>query len=469
MKLKLNRSPQHRIKLRRIHLPQWFYYLLIFPFFKPALLGVMEETWAWWLENIFDLWRLGAAGLICVLYAARMIRWKRKPSPVVILLAVYLGFVALATVVRANNLWEIVNYAVTILCFCLLVELRVRAHPRKAVDMIVMPLTVLVVLNFVLELIFPLGVVTGGTYGYSYNLMGIDNLLSPLLIPYMFLVALRSELYHGRLNWFAYGMIWIAAESLLLVWSATGLMGMLLALVYLLFFHGRKGQALFNFPTAMAVGAVLFFGIVVFRLQNLLEWLITGVLHKGLSFTGRTDIWDEAIAMFLASPFLGYGLSRRGKVYRLRKGKYYHAHNLFLEILVEGGIGALIAYLAMLFFAGRKLMRHREHKYACLLSALLMTVMLMGAMEPFLDLNGLLIYGSFVLSYYVGRIIAAEPKATEESAETSTPSLGNKIPMETADPAAAAALAAAAEHAAEQDSAEQDSAEQDTAEQDENP
>ena len=84
------------------HLRQWLYYLLIIPYFKPALFDVMEETAL--LETIFDLWRLAAAVVICVLYLYQAIRFRPRPSSVLILLCVYLGFVAAATLLRQENL-----------------------------------------------------------------------------------------------------------------------------------------------------------------------------------------------------------------------------------------------------------------------------------------------------------------------------------------------------------------------------
>ncbi len=391
------------------YLRQWMYYLLLFPYFKPAVLGVMEGTEL--LEQLFDVWRMAAAAAICVLYLLQMVKKKYWPSSVLLWLCAYLGFIALATLIREDNLWSLVNYVMTIVTFCMLVEMSLREDPYLTMDMLVMPLTVLILANFVLLCIFPGGLCTGGTYNYKYNFLGIDNFLAPLLIPYMFLVTLRSSMIHGKINWFAYGMIAVSALSLLLVWSATGLMGLAVTLIFLLFFYERRLQILFNFTTSFAVGVGLFFSIVLFRLQNLFAFFIEGVLHKGLSFTGRTDIWDKAIEMILESPFLGYGIAQSGKVYRLSKGKYYHAHNAFLEILVEGGVFALIAFLMMLERAGRQLLIHRRHPYACLLSAGLMAVGVMTTMEPFLDSNGLLIYGLVFLGYYVERLIRARDMA----------------------------------------------------------
>ncbi len=388
-------------------LRRWMYMLLLFPYFKPAVLGVLAGTE--WLETAFDLWRLAAAGAVCVLYLRQMLRQRRGPSVVMLCLGAYLSMIALATLVREDNLWGLVNYLCTIVTFCMLVELAVRDDPALAVDMLVMPLTLLILVNFVLLCLLPKGLCTGGTYGYKYNFLGIDNFLAPVLVPYMFLTALRSSMVHGRLNWFAYTMIGVSSVSLLLVWSATGLMGLAVALVFLLFFYERRFQTLFNFDTAMGLGAGVFFSVVLFRLQELFAFFIEGVLHKGLSFTGRTDIWDKAIAMFLKSPFLGYGIAQSGKVYRISKHKYYHAHNVFLEILVEGGVFSLTAFLLMLAAAGRQLLIYRRHPYACLLSAGLMAAAVMTTMEPFLDSNGLLLYALVFLSYHVGSLIQGKP------------------------------------------------------------
>ena len=387
-------------------LRQWMYYLLLIPYFKPAVLGVLEGTEG--LERAFDLWRLAAAAVVCGLYLYQSVKRRRLPSPVMLWLGVYLGFIALATLIRENNLWGLINYGMTIVTFCMLVETALRDDPHMAVNMLVLPLTVLILVNFVLLCVLPRGLCTGGTYNYKYNFLGIDNFLAPVLVPYMFLVALRSSMEHGGLNWFAYTMIAVASLSLLLVWSATGLMGLAVALIFLLFFYERKYQTLFNFSTALGLGTGMFFTIVLFRLQNLFAFFIEDVLHKGLSFTGRTDIWDKALGLFLDSPFLGQGIAQSGKVYRLSKHKYYHAHNVFLEILVEGGVFSLIAFLLMLEQAGRQLLIHRRHPYACLLAAALMSVGVMTTMEPFLDSNGLLIYALVFLGYYVGSLIRGE-------------------------------------------------------------
>lgn len=84
--------------MKHISLRRWGWILLLTPYFKPAVLGVLEGTEL--LETAFDLWRLLAAVVICGLYGYQMVRWKKKPSAVLVWLCVYLGFIALATLVR---------------------------------------------------------------------------------------------------------------------------------------------------------------------------------------------------------------------------------------------------------------------------------------------------------------------------------------------------------------------------------
>ena len=397
-------------------LPFLVWLLLSIPFFKPALFGVMEELSL--LETFFDLWRLLAAGVICLLFLYVWWKKKRGPSPVLLAFGTYLLIVLVSTVYNAENYWETGNYVVTIFAFCVLVEMALREDVESALDMLYYPLTVLIGTNFILECLYPAGVTTGGTYYYAYNFMGIDNFLAPVMIPYMVLAAIRAVRKTGELDLSAYAAIAVCSVNLLLDQSATGLMGLAVALLFLLFLYKRKLECLFNSLTALAVSIGMFVGIVLLRLQDLFAWLIEGILGKGLSFTGRTDIWDIGMKMIAQKPLLGWGYAKQGKIYRVVKGKYYHGHNVYLELLMEGGVCALAAFLTALGFSACQLMKYRKEPCARLIAAGLMSWAVMTSMEPFLDTNGLMIYALFIMGYHVKYLIT---KPTKEQAESVLP------------------------------------------------
>lgn len=382
-----------------------FWILLAAPFFKPSILGVFPGTDL--PETLFNLWRLLAAAMIFALYLLQLLRRRLRPTPVLICLTAFLGFIALSTVIHGRNYWFLANYEITIFAFCLLIELGISHSAETVLDLLFYPLTIVMLINLILQIIYPYGLCRGGSFWYIFGFMGIDNYLAPFLVPYMILTVLRSEILWGRITHLTWFLVGCGAMNLLLTWSTTGVMGLAVALIFLLFFYRTRGELLFNAATSMLAGFGLFWGIVVFRLQNLFAFFIEGVLHKGLSFTGRTDIWDAAMESIMENPLLGLGLAQYGKVYRLRKGNYYHAHNVFLETGMEGGICAFLCFLLMLGFASKPLLEYRRHPYACLLSAGLMACAVMTSMESYLDPNGLMIYGLILLAWHIPKLIAA--------------------------------------------------------------
>ena len=377
-----------------------FWILLATPFFTPAILGVLEGTEL--LETLFDLWRFGAAAVIAALYLWQFFFKRRLPALHTLLFGLYLLAVTVSSFIHAENYSFVLTYVVTLMGFFLLLELSLRDSPQMLLDMLFYPLSLLIAINFILLCLFPNGLCTGGTYGYDYNFLGIDNFIGPILIPYMSLAVLRSDYMYGDLTLSTWILLGVSTLTCLLLWSATALMAMAAALFFILFFYHRRLAHWFNGVTALLPSLGMFFGIVLFRLQNLFAFLIEGILHKGLSFTGRTEIWDTAIEKILASPYLGWGVGQRGKVYRLSKYKFYHAHNLYLELMMEGGILGAIPFMLLVARCTDSLMQHRKCRAASIISGGLLSCGIMTCMEPYLDTNGVLIYALVFLGCSVG-------------------------------------------------------------------
>ena len=109
-----------------------------------------------------------------------------------------------------------------------------------------------------------------------------------------------------------------------------------------------------------------FLAIVLFRMQYLFEDIIVNKLHRNLTFTGRTSIWDTTISYIVKNPFLGYGVEDFST--RLVTKGIFHAHSTYLNILLEGGIIALIAYFFLLFSVWKAIKKNKENNIISLLS-----------------------------------------------------------------------------------------------------
>lgn len=120
----------------------------------------------------------------------------------------------------------------------------------------------------------------------------------------------------------------------------------------------------------MLVGyLVSFAGVVLLRLQQAGSFFFEGILGRDITFTGRTMIWDKALES-LGGVHLLVG---RGTAYALKVGDTpYYAHNDFLHVTLMGGLGALVAQLALLGLTFRRLfVRRDELLSACYVLSLL--------------------------------------------------------------------------------------------------
>ncbi len=109
-----------------------------------------------------------------------------------------------------------------------------------------------------------------------------------------------------------------------------------------------------------------FFQIVVcFRgsgLENneLAVWFIEDVLHKDITFTYRTYMWDAALRVIGQSPIWGYGLVGKEWFYSNMSTIAIGAHNFILNTMVYGGILSMILYGILIFLCFRNLRNYNS-------------------------------------------------------------------------------------------------------------
>lgn len=127
---------------------------------------------------------------------------------------------------------------------------------------------------------------------------------------------------------------------------------------------------------------VVFLSIVIAKVQNVLAPLLRALFNKGATLTGRTYIWDRVFEMLQGPQLLiGYGPAFYDHFIVLSDQAIRHAHNDILNILMLGGIIALICYLALYVLAIRKLFLARSSSYAAMLSIGLLGFLIVGLTE----------------------------------------------------------------------------------------
>ena len=132
------------------------------------------------------------------------------------------------------------------------------------------------------------------------------------------------------------------------------------------------------------VSFLFFFGIVVARLQQVFSPLIVQVLHKDITFTGRTEIWDLTLAYVKEHWLTGSGYLTRAdfpKMFPSDLFSYVHPHNFILSLLLQGGVILLVIFVIWTGISGMYLLKNRGYLSANLLLALLLAFLVTGLTE----------------------------------------------------------------------------------------
>lgn len=112
---------------------------------------------------------------------------------------------------------------------------------------------------------------------------------------------------------------------------------------------------------AAIIGIIIFLtgGLMALTLLFAPE-VVTSVLGRDATFTGRSFIWDELIVLFERTPLLGYGYSALwsttyGPLHRfIEYWQIAAGHNSYLDILVDTGLVGLSLYIAIMLNTLRK-------------------------------------------------------------------------------------------------------------------
>lgn len=121
---------------------------------------------------------------------------------------------------------------------------------------------------------------------------------------------------------------------------------------------------------------------------------------NAVTFTGRDEIWIEAIRIIREHPIIGLGFGEGGSLGNgvFVRGFNYGAHNLILQWGVNGGIIAVIIILVMILFVFKKIAK-MEFPYCFIFFLPVYMYLIASSMENYG--NGIHFFPILVLAYYL--------------------------------------------------------------------
>ncbi len=101
---------------------------------------------------------------------------------------------------------------------------------------------------------------------------------------------------------------------------------------------------------------------------------------KGL-FSGREKLWIDSIELIKEKPFKGYGM---GATLEDLNGGALSTHNVYLQLLLQGGIPLLLLFAALILWIWRKLYSIKNTKIAQVGAGCLVSALVLGTFELYL-------------------------------------------------------------------------------------
>lgn len=330
--------------------------ILIIPWFtfavgmKWPVLGIMINAW----RVIVLLWSF------MYLIDNKRIRNNLFSCGYILPMSILYGILLLSTIINNQNTLNALQLAIYGIWPFIVMSMVDNSDEKNQafLEGIVIAFSVLTVINMVMILAYPEGIYTTYSSGTvtKYYLFGAKNqMVAPLMTAFVFFLEYSYRKYQ-RMTMRTIFLCGLCIIEIIIGGSGTGIL-MVASLIAMAFYHNRKRKGL-NSTVTLAIVLTITVGFVVLRLQNLFDFIIVSLLHKSLTLSNRVFIWDTAIEIIKEHPYIGTGVSGSLAGNVLLNLSYLSrntfSHNMYLDYLVMGGIGALVGFFMNLYVAKKQ-------------------------------------------------------------------------------------------------------------------
>lgn len=206
-------------------------------------------------------------------------------------------------------------------------------------------LSTLIILNLIISIFM----IISGNLDNQVFFLGRRNHIAFTIILYFLVSNQFNLLSQGKHKILVTVLNICAIFSLIIAGSSTGLVISALLIIFYLVPFKKPKLGLYFF-----VFLVSFYSIVIIRIQeSKLAFFVQEYLNRGVTFTGRTYVWDFVIEELKDS--LIFGVGRGSNVI----GEYFHtineAHNGLLAIALDSGIIGLSIFFILILYLSYKL------------------------------------------------------------------------------------------------------------------
>ena len=316
------------LKIYREH--KWIYVFVLFASFMYSM--NFKNGSIQILDDFFEFARVGSFIIITIWF----ILAKKKPSKLVIILLIMQLWQLFVTCITNRKIVVSIYDLSASLAIALLIELFLD-EPKELLKGMLLHYELAIYPNLITMLI------NINTDSDSFYL-GDHNVVNQFFIPAIAVAFIYMYLTNNKKR--CIPLILVSLLSCILCRSTTTLFGIIISIVIFCFGYFLKKDknvsTLIIFLFAVAINVFLMFFYSEETFPEIRLFLIR-YFGKSMPFSGREEIWPIALQMIKEQPLIGYGYRTTVKVNNSFTAG--HAHNMFLDKALVGGIPELLMFL----------------------------------------------------------------------------------------------------------------------------
>lgn len=288
------------------------------------------------------------SNLMMVIAALFLLRRKYKPNKFIVLTGIYMLYLITITYINRTNAADIhliISYC-KIFFFLGVVDYMLKNKQAIAVNIMFYILLLFVSLDFFSIIFFPDGLyntsLVWNEWSTSHVAEWIYGNKNNRIYWYIMLLVTAWERYilNGKSKiWptlIAIGTI----VTMMLVKSSTATTVAIVVGTGILVSIYKKKEIRFSINSYLLVGICTVVTILVLAgSTGFLKIVVEGIFHKDMTFSNRSQVWQQVLLLIAQKPFWGWGIvDDKTATGLLGSLTYVNAHNQFLNCFWQGGI-----------------------------------------------------------------------------------------------------------------------------------
>ncbi len=353
-------------------------YFVLFSLIKPQLFLHIKIG-----DIILDMCQLCAILYVLYKYYKYIYIEHHKVSNFVILIIIFSFFLIIPTLIYSGNIFSCLAMGATTTALVMYTELLMDDSIDKMFKSYINLFDAYIIINSIFIILFPHGL--NNTTLHEVYFLGIDNRFIFYYLPAILFHFCYSYLKYDKLRKIDITIYIVALVTLIYRWSVAAALGLLLYIPFFLIIINRSWpwiDKVCNIFTYIGTMLVANIAIIILKIQNLFKWLIVDILHKDLTFSARTTIWEKVLPWIYKRPIIGNGYEYLETTLAKSNGAN-HPHNYMLTLLYRGGIIYFCLFLSLLVISGYKMMNYNYHKVTKTIAFTIFVVLFLSLMDSF--------------------------------------------------------------------------------------